>query len=359
MTAAGLIYQYTLYATAVLYLVVVWRYVQCYTKLPGRRWLTMAVASWPLLVIDEWLILLELTSLAPLTYLFGFMPVVLLAACYRAAKPLMIVTPRRHSRMWLMVGLVITAHLPLWLVDGATKAQWFMSAPVGAPLVYWPFYLAPLMTGFGVLLFGILIAEDVQHYHHRLPDQVVDVSHYKIRRLAGVMGATVGLAFTSILLVCAAGFGFFTIPYWLNLLHLVVATICLFVIGALVSPRTTSPSPLDNDRLEACNGSPGAMRNTLARAEQTLIHTKGYKQLGLTIAAFSRDAEVDPTLLAIALRMSPYKDFRGFVYHYRLEYAKKILLRSDAKIARVAKRLGMNSEKFLSGALINHLRKMD
>ena len=359
MTATGLIYQYTLYATAIMYLVVVCRYIQCYTKLPGRRWLTVAVASWPLLVVDEWLIMLDLTSLAPFTYLFEFMPAVLLAACYRAAKPLMVEKPRKHSRMWLMVWLVIAAQIPLWLVDSTTKAHWFLSAPVGAPLVYWPFYLAPLITGFGILLFSILIVEDVQHYHHCLPDQVVDVGYYKIHRLAGVMGSTVGLAFISILLVCAAGFGFFTIPYWLSVFHLVMATTCLFVIGALVSPRTTSPSPLDNDRLEACNESQHAMRDALARAEQTLIHTKGYKQLGLTIAAFSRDADVDPTLLAVALKMSQRKDFRGFVYHYRLEYAKKVLLRSDAKITRVAKRLGMNSEKFLSGALVSYLRKKD
>lgn len=359
MTATGLIYQYTLYATSLVYLVVVWRYVQCYTQLPGRRWLTVAVASWPLLVIDEWLALFELTSLAPFTYLFEFIPVVLLAACYRAAKPLMLRRPRRHSRMWLMVALVVAAQIPLWLVDSALKTQWFMSAPVGQPLQFWPFYLAPMMTGFGVLLFGILIAEDVQHYHQRLPEQVVDVGQYKIRRLAGVMGATVGFAFTSILLVCAAGFGFFIIPFWLSLFHLVMATACLFVIGALVTPRITSPSPLDYDRLEACNEPQAAMRDALVRAEQTLIQTKGYKQLGLTLAAFCRDANLDPTLLAVALKVSPRKNFRGFVYHYRLEYAKKVLLRSDAKIARVAKRLGMNSEKFLSGALVSYLRKMD
>jgi hypothetical protein len=33
------------------------------------------------------------------------------------------------------------------------------------------------------------------------------------------------------------------------------------------------------------------------------------------------------------------------------------LLNSDAKVARVAKRLGLNSEKFLSDFLVKHLRR--
>ncbi|GGW79976.1 DNA mismatch repair protein [Alteromonas halophila] len=359
MTVSGLFYQYTLYATSLVYLVVLWRYIQCYQRLPGRHWLTVAVGCWPLLVIDEWLKLFELSALSPFTWLFEFVPVLLLAACYKAARPLMLDRVKKYSRMWVVVAAVMLAQIPLWLTSPDIKMQWFMAAPVGEPLIYWPFYLVPLLTGFGVLLFGILIAEDVQHYHQLLPAQVVDVNQYKIRRMAGVMGATVGIAFSCILLVSAAAFGFFTIPFWLSLFHLVMAVTCLFVIGALVSPRTTSPCPLDMQRLDACDESQAVMRDTLARAEQTIIHTKGYKQLGLTIKAFSQDADIDPTLLAIALRMSPRKNFRGFVYHYRLEYAKKVLLRSDAKINRVARRLGINSEKFLSGALVSYLRKMD
>ena len=71
---------------------------------------------------------------------------------------------------------------------------------------------------------------------------------------------------------------------------------------------------------------------------------------------FSDEAGVDPTTLAIALHLELKKNFRGFVYQYRLDYAKNVLLRSDAKIAKVAKRLGLNSEKFLGDVLVKYLR---
>jgi YesN/AraC family two-component response regulator len=75
----------------------------------------------------------------------------------------------------------------------------------------------------------------------------------------------------------------------------------------------------------------------------------------LTLSEFCKGADIDPTSLAIALQLTEKKNFRRFIFHYRLEYAKKVLLHSDAKLEAVAKRLGVNSEKFLSEYLVKHL----
>jgi YesN/AraC family two-component response regulator len=57
----------------------------------------------------------------------------------------------------------------------------------------------------------------------------------------------------------------------------------------------------------------------------------------------------------LALQLTEKKNFRRFIFHYRLEYAKNVLLRSDAKLEAVAKRMGINSEKFLSEYFVKHL----
>ncbi|MEW9798451.1 DNA mismatch repair protein [Alteromonas sp. CYL-A6] len=358
MTSSGLIYQYALFAMSLLYVVIVFRFISSAGRLPGRRWITMALAMWPLLVVDEWLKLFALEGVSPVLGLFDVMPALLLTFSYKATGMLVHQAPSSSARQWLPAGVCLLAQSAMIFLPSDTKIQWFSQSPVGQPLALWPAYLAPLATGFAVLLFGILIAECVQRYHHYLPEQVADTATFRIKKLGGVAGMTVGLAFASILLVSAAAFGFLQITFWQSLYHLLMALVCLFMLAVLIMPQRTSPCPVDYQRLEACAESQAEMRNALAKAEQAVIHTKAYKHKGQTLCAFCRDNELDPTLLAITLKLSKYKSFRGFIYHYRLEYAKKVLLRSDASIARVARRLGLDSEKFLSGVLPNYLSKL-
>ena len=55
------------------------------------------------------------------------------------------------------------------------KQQWLSLSPYGQPLLLWPAYIASLLTGFSVLLIGILITEHIQMYHRHLPEQAVDI----------------------------------------------------------------------------------------------------------------------------------------------------------------------------------------
>jgi AraC-like DNA-binding protein len=119
--------------------------------------------------------------------------------------------------------------------------------------------------------------------------------------------------------------------------------------------RRTAPSPLNYERLDEGKATPYEISSIISKAERYTIESKAYKTRFLTLSEFCKGADIDPTSFAIALQLTEKKNFRRFIFHYRLEYAKKVLLHSDAKLEAVAKRLGVNSEKFLSEYLVKHL----
>ncbi|AIF97744.1 helix-turn-helix domain-containing protein [Alteromonas australica] len=350
------IFDYLLYALLAGYGVVVIRFLYRSKHLAQTKWLALAMVSWPLFMLDEWIRLWQLDAFLPLYGLGDVFAVMLMSACYRMIKPMLLAHPTRRRRLWIPLAITALSQCAILLIPASEKALWLGAAPSGAPLNLWPAYLPALLTGFSVLLLGIFITEQVQMYHHHLPEQVVDVREFRIKGVTGASGATVGVAFTSILMVTAATFGFFALPFWQSLHHVIIGLSLLAILYALTRQVSTSPSPLDYQRLDIGEAKPAEMREVISRAERAVIKTKAYKQLGLTLKSFSHDAGVDPTTLAIALQLEQKKNFRSFIYQYRLDYAKKVLLRSDANISSVAKRLGLNSEKFLGDVLVKHFQ---
>ncbi|MCQ8849869.1 DNA mismatch repair protein [Alteromonas stellipolaris] len=353
---ANMVYDYALYAALFFYFIVVVRFVYYRQRISQSPWLAAAILSWPIFMLDEWMRLWQLTQLAPLYGLSDVFAVLLMTCSYRMVKPMLLAYPSKRSRLWVPFWVMAVLQLTILLIPTEDKLQWLEASPSGEPLMLWPAYLASLTTGFCVLLIGILITEHIQMYHRHLPEQAVDVQEFRVPRLASVMANTVVVAFASILLVTAATFGFFIVPYWESLHHMALGVSLLVVLFSLTFPRVTSPSPLDYERLDEGAVKPAEVRAVIGEAKRTMIDGKNYKKLGLTLKDFSDEAGVDPTTLAIALQLELKKNFRGFVYQYRLDYAKNVLLRSDAKIAKVAKRLGLNSEKFLGDVLVKYLR---
>jgi AraC-like DNA-binding protein len=357
MTLSGSIYDFFLYAMVGLYFVALVRLAANWHLLKEARWLAIASACWPVFMLDEWVRLADASALTwslGATDVFG---VALLSCCYRFIKSMLILVPSKRSRLFWPVGVTAVFQLSILLMPLHEKSQWLVGSPVGEPLLLWPAYIPSLVAAFSILLIGILVTEHIQLYHRYLPYQVVDVGEYKIPRLAGLLGSTVGVSFLNILLVTAAMFGFFTIPFWESLYHVLIGAVLLVVLLTLTSPRNTSPSPLEYDRFDKGEETPANIRRVLQQAELAVINTKAYKDMGLTLKQFCLSNEIDPTLLAIALQLERKQTFRSFIYKYRLDYAKNVLLNSDAKVARVAKRLGLNSEKFLSDFLVKHLRR--
>jgi len=354
MTSAN--YDYFLYALLGVYLCGFARLFVQKVNLTSTRWLTAAFVCWPLFMFDEWLRLANATGMASIYGLSEVFAVISMTCCYRAIKPMLLTHPTARKRLWWPVVVTGVVQLSMLLIPAAEKQQWFMSSPHGEPFLLWPAYIASLLTGFSVLLIGILITEHIQMYHRHLPEHAVDIKKLKMPRLAGVMGSLVGVAFMSILLVTAATFGFFPIPFWEGFHHLMLGTAILVVLLSLTFIRRTSPSPLDYERLDKGKATPYEISSIISKAERYTIESKAYKTRFLTLSEFCEGADIDPTSFAIALQLTERKNFRRFIFHYRLEYAKNVLLRSDAKLEAVAKRIGINSEKFLSDYLVKHLK---
>ncbi len=353
MTSA--IYSYFLYASLGVYAVGLARLFLQKEALGNTRWLTIAFICWPLFMLDEWLRLGSATELAFLYGLSDVFAVIAITCCYRAIKPMLLAFPSARKRLWWPVVITALLQCTVLLIPVEDKQQWLSSSPSGQPLLLWPAYIASLLTGFSVLLIGILITEHIQMYHRHLPEQAVDIKNLKMPRLAGVMGSLVGVAFMSILLVTAATFGFFPVPFWESFHHLMLGSAILIVLLSLTFTRRTSPSPLDYARLDEGKATPYEISHVISKAERYTIGSKAYKKRFLTLTEFCAGADIDPTSLAQALQLTERKNFRRFIFHYRLEYAKNVLLRSDAKLEAVAKRIGVNSEKFLSDYLVKHL----
>ena len=353
MTSA--INDYFLYALLGIYAIGFVRLFVQKVNLRSGRWLTAAFLCWPVFMLDEWLRMANATGLASiygLSEVFAVIDYVLLPRNKTHAVRL---TPTARKRLWWPVvsdRRFSVRHSPIPVDD---KQQWLSSSPHGQPLLLWLAYIASLLTGFSVLLIGILITEHIQMYHRHLPEQAVDIKNLKMPRLAGVMGSLVGVAFMSILLVTAATFGFFPVPFWEGFHHLMIGTAILIVLFSLTFIRRTSPSPLDYERLDEGKATPYEISSIISKAERYTIESKAYNVRFLTLSEFCKGADIDPTSLALALQLTEKKNFRRFIFHYRLEYAKNVLLRSDAKLEAVAKRMGINSEKFLSEYLVKHL----
>jgi AraC-like DNA-binding protein len=353
MTSA--IFSYCLYALLGVYAVGVLRLFVQKVNLSSTRWLIGAFVCWPLFMLDEWLRLAHATDLAVIYGLSDVFAVLAITCCYRAIKPMLLAYATARKRLWWPVVVTALFQCTVLLIPVEDKQQWLLSSPHGEPFVLWPAYIASLLTGFSVLLIGILITEHIQMYHRHLPEQAVDIKNLKMPKLAGVMGSLVGVAFMSILLVTAATFGFFPVPFWESFHHLMLGTAILIVLFSLTFIRRTSPSPLDYERLDEGKATPYEISSIISKAERYTLESKAYKTRFLTLSAFCKGADIDPTSLALALQLSERKNFRRFIFHYRLEYAKNVLLRSDAKLEAVAKRIGVNSEKFLSEYLVKHL----
>ena len=336
--------------------VLYWRHRQ---ELPGQTPLLIALCLWPLILLDE------ITSAIGGAALQGYgltdwVPVLVITLLYRTIKP-SVIKKRGPSKwlLWVPLAVCIALQLPLALSGMAEKENLLANGPIGHPLDYWPVYAISMVSGFCMLIIGLLITETVQNYHRHLSDQVVDPQEYRLKYIASAMGITVGISVILILLVTAVTFGFLPIVLWQTGFHLILATALLGSLLIFIFPQRTAPCPLDYDRLDERQAEQAAMRMAIEQAEQVMLETRAYKKIGLTIDEFAAQAKLDPTLLAIATHLLLKKDFRQFVYHYRLEYAKNVLLRSDANIAAVAKKLGLHSEKFMGEVLVKHLRNLE
>jgi len=316
----------------------------------------LAMLSWPLLLVSE---LWQLVGAAsPLLTAAAVVALpVLLAGVYRNLLAMLWRKPK--PALWPFyvagIGLLVLVVIQGWL-HASDWQQWPGFAPVGEPLKYWAVYFSCLIATFLFLYICIVWVEHLQQYHYELPLQVVDTEMFQIKGLSGACGFAVGMAFCLAVIVAAVAFGFLPFANWLSWFHLSLALTTLILLVQLARKHSPSPSPFDHEALSAApKMSQATAQAVLKRAEAAVISQKAYKEIGLTLTRFAERAGMSASDICLALLAAKKSHFRGFIYQYRMKYAKQVLMSSDAKLDSVTKRLKLGVNGTASRSFLKYL----
>lgn len=331
-----------------------------FDRLPHGREMLLVVLLSPALLTETALRAFEVkTGWHFLVGVFSFLPVVLTSLTCLAITHLLLDKTRYSARLMLMPGgMALLLCAPFIFFSEDDKSAVLREGIVGELQVHWYWYGYTLLCQLAVLWQGFVVEHRLREYQFFLSDQVVDTHLYRFSGSIKAIGGLITLAFCTVVVIVLVALNWLPLSHWLQLMQLCYFLMFVFLSLVLMEKRRYSPSPLDYQRLQQPDYAEQQLRDALTRAEQTMLKHKAYKKIGLRLKEFASATNVDPTLLACAMRMLLKRNFRAFVYHYRLEYAKRILMRSDVKVSDVARRLGFDSERFLSELFVKYVHKM-
>lgn len=331
-----------------------------YDGFPHRKYILIAVLIWPFLLVDEWLRLSG--YFASFHFLIGsfqfITPIVAatLVLCVRSVTQ----EKSASTTLWFFLPAVLlfAGQLPFILMTESFKISALLLPPTGDVLTNWPYLATYLFSAFVMLSYAVHGAEYLSSYHYYLSDQVVDIDMYELKITLNGCYVLVFTAFLNMLIIGLVIFDLQPFEQWQQVINITNAGAFLFFILILLDRRRYSPMPFAEKQFSRKRFSDDYLRHVLKQAEQAIIEHKAYKRKGLRIRQIADAINVEPAALALATRFVLKRNFRAFVYHYRLEYAKKVLMRTDQKVTTVAKRLGFNSEKYLSNMFVKYIRMM-
>lgn len=331
-----------------------------FDEFPHAREMILAVLFTPTLLVDDYLLAFNISQdWYFLAGLFFCMPVVLSALLSLAVARLVLDKSRyKPWIIWAPALLMLGLELPFLLAPLAYKVILLQSAPVGQIKEHWPLYAYMALLHFFVLVLAFGVERRISDYQHHLSDQVVDTHFYRFSVAIRSFGGLITLAFLALIVTLLVAFNLLSFTEWRSFISFCYYLMFVLLTLVLMDKRRYSPCPLDYKILASHTFSDAYLQEVLSQAEKAMIKHKAYKHIGLRIREFARVAEVNPNALAIATRKLLNRNFRAFVYHYRLEYAKNVLMRSDARVSDVARRLGFDSEKFLSGVFVKYIQQM-
>ncbi|GAC16796.1 hypothetical protein GLIP_4185 [Aliiglaciecola lipolytica E3] len=331
-----------------------------YEQFPHASLLLTAIIFWPLMLLDEWLKLSGYQE--PLHFLIGSSQFVsaLIAACLLLSirKITTAFVAKNNALFFIPTLLLVAGQFPLLLLAPDVRVDMLSSPPVGDLLVNWPYFATYLFSAFVTLSFAVHAAEYLATYHYYLSDQVVDIDIFEMKITSNGCYVLMFCAFLTICVVTLISFDLLPLTQWQTLVNMINALGFLYLILLLLQKRKYSPTPFLESQMSKGAYTEEKLRSTLKLAEKAIIQHKAYKRKGLRIKQIADAAQVEPAALAMATRFVLKRNFRAFVYHYRLEYAKKVLMRTDQKVTSVAKRLGFNSEKYLSNVFVKYIGAM-
>jgi AraC-like DNA-binding protein len=325
----------------------------------GRELLAVVVLS-PLLLTEQVLSAFEISANWHfLVAVFFSLPLLLTSLLSLALNRLLLDTARDSARMILLPGgVAVLASIPFLFYSLDYKSGLLVEAPVGDPTQHWYLYSYMLLCQGGILWQAFVVEKRLGDYQLFLSDQVVDTHLYRFSATIKAFGGLITLAFCAAVIILLVAFNLLPLGSWLQIMQFCYYLMFIGLSLILMEKRRYAPSPLDYAVLSEPDYSEQQLHDALLRAGSTMLRYKAYKKIGLRLKEFAHAADVEPTLLAVATRTLLKRNFRAFVYHYRLEYAKKILMRSDVRVTDVARRLGFDSERFLSEIFVKYVHKM-
>lgn len=331
-----------------------------YEKMPHSAYMLVAIFLWPTLLVDELIRAFDgAQAWAFLAGVFQFSAVLITTVLLLSVQRLTLEKPQTNRIKFFLPSLILlVGQLPYLLLPQDMKTQLLLVPPTGDLLANWMFYVPYFFSGFMLLIFSAQAVEAMDLYHDTLSEQVVDVSLYRFRMVNSGFVALLLVAFVVVILTTLAAFDVIAASFWQSLINLFQASVLLYLIMVLLERRRYAPAPFDPDKLDNHGFSEDYLRYALKKAEEAIIRHRAYKRMGLRLRQIADAAEVEPLAIAVATRQILKRNFRAFIYHYRLEYAKKVLMRTDTKVSSVAKRLGFNSEKYLSNMFIKYIQMM-
>ncbi len=326
-------------------------------RLPRSQPMLCALLLMPLLLLDQSITGAgEEASLLFLLGAFDTLPAIIGLLLLEVSGS---VTRQGYRLNWWLHGsaiLILCLLQGLYLQWGPEQKIQFLILGEGDWQQGWPLYLHSALMHLYLLMLAYQAFMLVSYYRLTLPRQVVDVKLYQLHGVAGAWGICVALSALAVVVSLLVMSGGVSMPNWQASISVAEFILfgCLCVL--LLVPERYSPSPI----LALRSGSYSQVQLTqvMDKAERSMIDNKAYKIIGLRLSAFAAMAGVNPKVLAVALRELTHRNFRGFVFYYRLEYARNVMLRTDARVLAVAERLGFTSERFLSDMFINYLTRM-
>lgn len=353
-------YQLFVFAILIAWLVPMTMIWIRYDSLPHSKTMLTAILALPCVLVDNLLYVLKVEDqFVFLVGAFDFVPVLLSALLFLAVRKLVVeYRPGVAFVLFTPVALFLAGEVVFLLLSNDTKIMLNQQSPNGQLAQYWPIYAYHSLLGVTVLIIALRIESMVNNYQRHLSDQVVDVDLYKMSGSLKLFGVLITVSFAALVIILAVGFGVLRFSNWMLTADVVYYIVFYCLVLILLKKTRYSPSPLNYGKLKKHSFSPDQMQQALNAASEIVVSAKLYKVVGLRIRHVADKANVDPQLLAVASRELINRNFRAFIYHYRLEYAKNVLMRTDTKVSAVAKRLGFTSEKFLSDTFIKYVEMM-
>lgn len=320
--------------------------------------LLKALAIWPLLIVDATVRAASVEKWFAVAGMFKFVAVLLFIYVLRYwCEKMQPHWPLNRVFSGLVLTVTLAAQLPLLLVS-INHHGWISNTPVAQVTEYWQVYLCYVIQCIACLIVGLRLFDVSKRYHNYLSWQAVDIKRYFRKPVTFSAMATILVTLVGFLLVLVTALGLFALNLWPALVDLVLAASALIMLAVIVFIDAPLPSPIRYKVLTSASIKPTNRDHVLVKtAQDAMVKSKAYKIIGYTLEEFSERCKCDPTDLVIALRRTHKQDFRAFIFKYRMEYARNIVMRSDASIAAVAKRLGFHSEKFLSGPFLSYLER--